>query len=353
MYFRGMYQRVHDIVLACDICGLTKPRNKPIVAEPALYELACQPFERMHVDHMTNDWVSSKRRYVCSAVDAMSGYIVAWACHTLTAEEFARTFYVNVVLKYGAPKRLVSDNATNFKSELWSEVAKLLGIELVFVKKMTSRTNGMAERSIGCLRQTLSAMQLQNKLEWDYNLPSAVFALNNTPSRNTGLSAHQIIFGKSARLPIDNILASNTEPEEFNDVMKSIWRAQNEAQERAIDAKAKQDYRSFQNRPQAKNITDIRPGSVVYWLKPNAIAGKGTLGQRFYGPFKVLDSDRFGAKLQHLDTGVIEKSRVNIEHLKPVQVNPDYFKKPHYSHDEVYRSQKNRFSEKFHKNSEE
>ena len=124
--------------------------------------------------------------------------------------------------------------------------------------------------------------------------------------------------------------------------MQAIWKAQSDAQDRAIAVKENRDYRSFMNRPLPKNANDIKPGHVVYWLKPNANAGHGTLGQRFYGPYKVLDADQRGAVLQHIDTGIRESNRVNIEHLKPVQVNPDYFNRPHFSTDNTYHSRPNK-----------
>ena len=342
VHFRGMYRAVQNIINSCDVCGLTKPRNRAIVSQPAAYELAEQPFERMHVDHATFDFTTTHNRYVATCVDAMSGYIIAWPCRTLTAEELARGFYINVTLRFGSPKKLVSDNATNFKASLWTEVAQLLGVTLTYSKPYTSRTNGMAERSVRSLRQTLSSLQLQTKLEWDYNLPSVIFALNNTPNRHSGISPHQIIFGKSARLPIDNIVNNGKDPMSFNEVVQNIWKAQNLAQEKCLQLKEKQDHASLQSRPRQKNVADIFPGRVVYWHKPNLNAGPGTLAAKYYGPYKVLDCNEHGASLQHIDTGDKPNSKVNLEHLKPVEICEEYFGRPHFSQDEVYRSRRNK-----------
>ena len=99
----------------------------------------------------------------------------------------------------------------------------------------------------------------------------------------------------------------------------------------------------MQSRPKEKNISDIFPGRVVYWHKPNLNAGPGSLAARYYGPFKVLDCDKHGAQLQHIDTGEKPNTKVNLEHLKPVEITAEYFDRPHFSQDEVYRSQANKF----------
>ena len=185
-------------------------------------------------------------------------------------------------------------------------------------------------------------MQLQNKKEWDYNLPSVLFALNNTVNRHTGLSPHHIIFGRSARIPIDNVAGKVVAQRPLNEVVADIWRSQQFATEKALRIKEDNDYRASLRRPVQQNVTTITPGTVVFWQKKNLSAGQGSLAPRFYGPYKVLHCDQFTALLQHLDTGDCPPHRVNLEQLKLFHFNPDYMDHPRFSRDNLYRARPNR-----------
>ena len=251
---------------------------------------------------------------------------------------------MNVFLRFGAPKRLISDNATNFRSQLWNDVARELGVRLDFVSPYTSPANGMAEVSIKSMRIALSSMQLQNKREWDYNLPATLFALNNTVNRHAGVSPHHILFGRAARLPIDNVAGKLTHERPLNEIIGDIWRSQNVAIEQARIVKEKMDYRNWRSRPDAIRVDDVRPGTVVFWQKKDLSAGAGTLAPKFFGPYKVITCDAYTAQLQHLETGEQPKHRVNIDQLKPFHFVPEYMEKPHFSTDDVYRAQPNRFA---------
>ena len=340
-HFKNIFQTVSNVVNSCIICASTKARNRPIRRDPELYELASQPFERCHLDHAVFDMTSSLFRYVASCVDATSGYIIAWPCKTLTAQELARGFYTNVVLRFGAPKKLITDNAPNFRSQFWADVAKELGISHSFISPYTSRSNGMAEVSIRSLRSALSSMQMQTKKEWDFNLPAVIFSLNNTVNRHTGYTPHHIIFGRAPRLLIDNVAGKLMTDRPLNEVIAELWSSQLAAQNAAIRTKEKVDARAASTRPKALHSDLIKPGTVVFWQKKNLAAGPGSLAPKFFGPYKVLTCDRFTAYLQHLETGESPHHRVNVEQLKPFHFVSDYMTQPHYSKDDVYRAQPN------------
>jgi len=73
--------------------------------------------------------------------------MVAIPILTQDAETVAREFVQNIVLKYGIPEVILTDQGANFLSELFRNVCRLLQIAKVQTAAFHPESNGSLERS--------------------------------------------------------------------------------------------------------------------------------------------------------------------------------------------------------------
>jgi hypothetical protein len=66
---------------------------------------------------------------VLTCQDNLSKYIIAVPIEDITAETAARNFVVEIVLKYGIPDKILTDQGTQFMGELFVNCCKLLRIQ--------------------------------------------------------------------------------------------------------------------------------------------------------------------------------------------------------------------------------
>jgi hypothetical protein len=68
--------------------------------------------------------------YVCASSCRYSGYLIAWATRNQEAKTIAQTFYDKVLMIFGIPEVIISDNGPCFISQIWTELGKLLNIKM-------------------------------------------------------------------------------------------------------------------------------------------------------------------------------------------------------------------------------
>ena len=316
--FKGMHDRVRSYIANCEVCHKVKNVTKKVVRGGSLYEMAEEPFMRVHVDFAGPLPTTQKgNRFFCVATDSCSGYTVSWSCRTLTAESFARNFYEKFVCVYGSPVKLCSDNATTFRSELWAAVARLLKIQMTFVAPYTPRSNGRAESAVKATMRVIRCMALEHGPKWDRHLPAATYALNNSLHSGHNLSPYNIVFGRSGRIPIDTALMAESPETPLFQIVEDIRESQRVAIETAVKMQAERDRRLLQKRPAEQNVDQLVAGSVVFWAKPNVKAeGAGKLAVPNHGPYVVTKRHSHTANLRHLHTGEFTKYAVNVEQLR-------------------------------------
>jgi len=79
----------------------------------------------------------------------------------------ARAFVEETVLKFGIPHVLLTDQGSNFLSELFSNVCKLLRVKRIKTSFCHPASNGALERSHRVLIEYLRCYILENKTDWD------------------------------------------------------------------------------------------------------------------------------------------------------------------------------------------
>ena len=204
-----------------------------------------------------------------------------------TARQWAKALLERLELAdWGIPKVIISDRDRKFISELWSEVFKGLGVELLYSTAYHPQTDGQSERT----NQTIeTALRFQihalNKPDlWPQILSRVQSQLNNTISKTTGKTPNELCYGLTINRP-DNILTT------LSTVTPNPVQARVEAKEAVDYAQTIQKhYYDQSHHPGFLKTGDWATLRLHhgYSIPSTKKVGK-KLGQQYVGPFKVLE----------------------------------------------------------------
>ncbi|XP_075722202.1 uncharacterized protein LOC142765319 [Rhipicephalus microplus] len=117
------------------------------------------------------------------------------------ADTIAKAFVEGVVLRYGAPLQLLTDQGTNFTGKLMREVCDVLAVKRLRTTAYHPQCNGAVE----CLNQILimimSHYMSEAQRDWDKWLPFATFAYNTAFHECTKDSPYYLLFGRDPVVP--------------------------------------------------------------------------------------------------------------------------------------------------------
>ena len=109
----------------------------------------------------------------------------------------------NIIVRFGVPHRIISDNATPFVN---SDVRKML--EFYQVKHHRSspyypQGNGQVEATNKTFIKIISKMSQEYTGEWAMHLPDAFWAYRNSPKSATGFSPFSLVYGTEVVIPAE------------------------------------------------------------------------------------------------------------------------------------------------------
>ena len=110
------------------------------------------------------------------------------------------------------PNRIITDNGTQFTSELFGDYCEDMGIKLCFASPAHPRSNGQVERANaeilkGLKTKTFNILKKHGD-SWIEELPAVLWANRTTPSRATGETPFFLVYGAEAVLPSELTLRS-------------------------------------------------------------------------------------------------------------------------------------------------
>jgi transposase InsO family protein len=103
------------------------------------------------------------------AVDKFTKWVEA-APVTTQDSTAAINFIKSIVVRFGVPHNIITDNGTNFTSKEFKNYCEGLGIKLKFASVAHPKTNGQVEKA---------------KHAWVDELPSVLWSLRTTPNAAT------------------------------------------------------------------------------------------------------------------------------------------------------------------------
>ena len=285
-YWPGMETDVQKFVSACKRCQLAKPM-KNVNKAPLQPIHTSGPNEIWAMDIMGPlSYTSTGKRYILVATDLFTRWIETVALPDQSAVSVARAFVENVVLRYGAPGSLLTDQGTNFESQLMGEICSLLNVKKIRTSVFHPRTDGQAERMNRTIKERITSLGGS----WEEALPVVTRSINCTVNSSTGFSPFQLVYG---RHPSDLVQPS----QEFsprpslhnyvNELKSNLKRLRAFAKSNSEASKRKAaDYYQLKQAPNG-SWKPFQVGALVKYFNRYPDKGNRKFSDKYVGPLVV------------------------------------------------------------------
>ena len=262
-------------------------------------------------------------KFVLVVMDYFTKWVEVFPMKDQTAETVAAVLVDEVFSRLGCPIELHSDQGSNFRSKVMTEVYRLMGIKKTQTTPYHPRGDGMVERMNRTLEDMLAHCVSERQTDWDQHLPLLAMAYRSAPHSTTAETPNMLMLGREVTLPVDLVVEPLPEEveeppnlSEYADDLLERMRLVAQATRAVMTQQLQSQKRHFD---QNVHLTIHKPGDVV-WLKLHA-GKKGRspkLMKRWGGPFLIRD------KLSSVNYRIQETPRSKCKVVHGDDIKPCY-----------------------------
>ena len=251
-------------------------------------------------------------KFLIVAIEYLTKWIEAEPVSSISASTVKKFIWKNIVCRFAVPRRIISDNGTQFASSQVRDLCRKLGIKQQFSFVEHPQTNGQAEAANKVILRALKRRILTTKSLWPEEISRILWAYHTTPQKTTHETPFSLVYGTDALLPIevgnlpDRLHRSTTEENDRDiranlDVLEEVRelaRVTGEATKRRVERKYKTKVvpRSFK-----ENDLVLRRAHLV------ELGDK--LSPKWVGPFRIREVLPAGAyRMETLDGTTIPRT---------------------------------------------
>ena len=201
-----MKKSVHQHCTNCQVCVKHNIKTQQLKNEH--FSSPPQPMEFIAMD-LTGEFhpaSSIGNRYALTAMCMLTGFTFCIPLKSKCAEDVLKAYINHICCPFGPSRKILTDNGTEFKNKLWTEVFNKLKTEQKFTPIYSPQCNGRIEGFHKFLKATI-AKQLETRVKWDDLVWKATVAYNFFPTESSGVAPFFLMFGREAAVK-HNLLES-------------------------------------------------------------------------------------------------------------------------------------------------
>jgi hypothetical protein len=244
-------------------------------------------FERFSVDLCGPLQTTAKGNcFLAIAVESFSRWVVAAPLPNRLSATVADFFLKDVILKFGVPLEVRSDNGSEFSLH-FADLLTKYGVVHRHSAPHTPSQNGLAERYVGVIVNSIKRSMEAHTSDWDMYVSEAVAGNNFSKNAATGYSPYYLLYGREARFGD----SSDFEATQYKTQIEAAVTARSE-QLQAISDTAKDNIkksqekmiRDYERRRPMDPKPEIEAGSLVM-IKVHKQGNK--MSAKSEGPYKL------------------------------------------------------------------
>ena len=208
-HWKGMKKSMYQHCTNCQVCAkhnikTQQLKNKHFSSPP-------QPMEFIAMDLIGEFHPASSKgnRFALTTVCMLTGFTFCIPLKSKRAEDVIKAYIDHICCTFGPSRKILTDNGTEFKNKLWTEVFEKLRIGQKFTPIYSPQCNGRIEGSHKFLKAMI-AKQLETRMEGDDLVWKATAAYNFSPTESSGIAPFFLMFGCEAAVK-HTLLESETQ----------------------------------------------------------------------------------------------------------------------------------------------
>ncbi|XP_065416479.1 uncharacterized protein LOC135974099 [Chrysemys picta bellii] len=287
-FWPGISQEVKEYCASCPECQRVAPPGipkAPLVPMPVMET----PFERVAMDLVGPLPKSAAGfQYILVLVDYASRFPEAIPLRSITARTIAGEL-LKIFARVGLPREILTDQGTNFTSQLLRQVCALLDIKQLRTSVYHPQTDGLVERFNRTLKSMLRKFPAEDLRHWDQFLPPLLLAIREVPQTSTKFSPFELLYGRRPRGLLDLMRETwEQSASPAQGLLKYVIQLQEYLAQ--AGALARENLKTAQERQkrtydQGAQVREFQPGDRVLLLLPSS---ESKLLARWQGPYDVV-----------------------------------------------------------------
>jgi hypothetical protein len=292
-YWPKQYEDVADFVKFCKECQEIKPPARYNVAE-LIPILANKPLEIITTDIMGPlNMTIEENKYIMIICDHFTKWIELYALKTMEAVEVANKIS-SFVCRHGVPDKIITDQATNYQSNLISELYVVLDIEKARTSSYHTESDGLSERGNRTNKEALTALVNEKQDNWDVMLPFIQFAYNSSGHATTRCTPFELMYGRQPRIPLDLLIPEakielDIDPGEYASNLRHSFVDAYRLVKKNRDMRMNKEKINYVRRVRAANYIGDKVGDKVLLLNEAKKAGiSNKFRKSWIGPYEII-----------------------------------------------------------------
>lgn len=195
-YWPRMRDEISDYINSCHTCIEFKAKNTAPAGLMGDRRVVSAPMEVLSCDLMGPlPRSANENTHLVVTTCMFSKYVWARPLRKDTAAAVARHLEEDVFWKFGAPKTLLCDNGSQYRSKEVQELCRKYGVKIIYNFAYHPQSNP-TERVNRVLKTMIAQYIEGTQRSWDRKLPQLVSAINSARNEVTKFSPHFLMFGK-------------------------------------------------------------------------------------------------------------------------------------------------------------
>ncbi|CAG2235833.1 unnamed protein product [Mytilus edulis] len=180
-FWPHMNLNIQDYVTTCDICEERKQPARSKRHKMKSYVMGTR--FRILASDIAGPLPTTDQgnRYILVIQDYFTKFTEVYPLCDINAETVANVFLKGWIKRYGCPVEIHSDQGTQYESQLFQGICKLLHISKTRTTAMHPRSDGMVERGNRTIKEMLYKYIDRNQSDWDKYIDYMVMAYSWKP----------------------------------------------------------------------------------------------------------------------------------------------------------------------------
>ena len=192
---------VEKFIRECDSCQRIKSSIKQHASLKPIH--TDRPLELVATD-ITGPLPKTKENnlYILVIIDHFTKFLKLFPIKDMLASTVA-TQILNYICNFGIMDRLLSDQGSNYESELIAELMDLLDIHKIRTTSFRPQTDRITERANQSIKNMIMNHVNKDQNNWDQYLDQLTFAYNTAKQMSTNFTPFELMFNRKPKIPID------------------------------------------------------------------------------------------------------------------------------------------------------